>query len=477
MRVLMLMLLAGCATTSTPVANPEPTPSLERPIPGEPPVFTPAVPEVGSLPNGTPVHVLADPTLPLVSLRLTIPTGSAFDPPGQYGMAAMSAAMLGESAGDRTSLEQAAALSGLAADLNFRMGRDTFWMSLDCHRDRFAEALKLAADALLRPALAEADWNRVREQHLNGVKAAMDDNRSVAGVVAARQFWGAAHPYGTPHDGTVETAEVVALQQVADWLDAQVHAGGATWVVVGDVDVVGVTKQLEAAFGAWEAKPRAAREFPAAAGEAGLVIVDRPGSTQTVFDLVHAGQVASEPNRGPLDVARVIMGGSFTSRLNNRLREQLGFTYGARMYVNRRTHGGTVSSGASIRADATADALVEFRSLWGAAAETGFTEAEVSKGRSQLLSGMAGRAETRASLANLYAGEVSLGRDPAGIGAYLKTLPGVDKAAADAVAKEYLVADDAVIVLVGDLAAIEGPLREKGVDGWRVAGTDGLTVD
>ena len=475
--LLLLLLLAGCATTSTNTADPAPaaSPSIERPVPGEPPIFTPAAPTAAALANGTPVHVRADPMLPLVSLRLAVPTGSAWDPANRWGTARLAGAMLAESAGDRSSLEQAAALSALAADVSYSMGRDTMMVSLDCHRDRLAEALPLVADALLRPALNEEDWSRVRDQHLNGLTAALDDNRSVAGLVAARQFWGAEHPYGTPHDGTVESAGAVTLRDIAAWVAEQVHAGGASWVVVGDVDVDGVTGLIEEHFGAWQPKARTAREVVAAAGTPGLVIVDRPGSSQTVFELVHAGQTAAA-NRAALDVARVIMGGSFTSRLNNRLREQLGYTYGAKMYVSRRIGGGTVSSAASIRADATADALAEFKALWGAAQTEGFTAAEISKGRSQILAGMAGQAETRSSLANLYAGELSVNRDPAAVGAYLQGLPGVDKATVDAAAAEYMGTDEAVIVLVGDLSVIEGPLREKGFDGWRLAAVDGLTI-
>lgn len=472
--------LVACPPAPAPADDLAPSPPVEtgfpeRPTPGAPAVFTPPTPTSAQLPNGIAVHVVSDDSLPLLSVRLVLPTGAVDDPAGKYGLGALGASMLSEGAGERTALEQAAALDGLASKLSFQSGRETLTMALDTHRDRLAEALPLAADALLRPRFDDDDWSRVHDQHLNGLLSAQDNPVRVAGLVSARQFFGADHPYGTPADGTVESAKAVSLADARSWHADNVHAGGAAFVVVGDVKAAEVTALLEQHFGAWEARERPAREFPAAAAGARKIIVDKPGSSQTVVSVLATAPPSTAPGRAALDVGRTIMGGSFTSRMNRRLREELGYTYGARMSVRRMRHGGYISSGASVRGDATADSVAELTALLGAAASEGFTEAEIGRGRAQNLTDIVDSAETRSGLASLYASEIAGGRTPADVASWLKELDSIDAATAKAAASAFDPASS-MIVLVGDWSVIEAPLAEKGFEEFEAVGLDGLPL-
>lgn len=471
MRPLLLALtalaVAGCpkkvATPELPVEAAFP----ERPLPGAPAVFTPAVPVETALSNRIPVYTVTDDSLPLVSVRLVVPTGSIQDPAQFHGLSALGTAMLGESSADRSALEQAAAVEGQAASISFGVGRESLQMSVDSHADRLDNVLPLAADALLRPAFSKDDWARVHSQHVTGVKASMDSNAAVARMISDRQWWGAAHPYGPPTSGTVSTAEAVTLAKVKAWHAAQVHATGAAFVVVGDVSSEQATEMLEAHFGAWKGGKRSAPEVGAAAAPAGLVIVDRPGSTQTVVSVVLPGQSESAADRAPLNVVQTIMGGSFTSRLNRRLREELGYTYGARMRVDRLAGGGTIRAGAAVRGDATADALSELLGLLQSAQTDGFSEAEQGRGRAQVITATVDGVETRAGLARVYANEIASGRAPAEFGGFVASLDTLTPQAVSSAAA-MLDRDKALIVLVGDLSAIEGPLKDKGFTDWTV---------
>ena len=345
-----MVALSGCKKDA-PVESPvQPVAAAfpDRPEPGAPEAYTPPDPVRTELSNGVPVYVVSDPSLPLVNVQLAVPTGAAMDPAEKAGRAALGASMLGEGAGDRTTLEQAAALEALAASLSFGLRREATTLSLDVHADRLEEALPLAADALLRPRFDTDDWNRVKSQHLTLLKASLDDNRQVAGQVGTRRWWGADHPYGSPSDGTPASVESLTLKDVKAWHTGELHAGGAAFVVVGDVTSEEVTKLLDQHFGSWKASERKAMEMKAAAAPKGIVVVDRPGSTQTVFNVIMDGQSTDSDARAPLDVATVIMGGSFTSRLNRRLREELGYTYGARMGMGRMHHGGVMRVGSSM---------------------------------------------------------------------------------------------------------------------------------
>jgi predicted Zn-dependent peptidase len=226
--------------------------------------------------------------------------------------------MLSEGAGPRTSLEQAAALSAIATKLSFSAGREQMIVGLDTHVDQLQAAVPLAADALLRPRWEPTEWARVQDQHVNGLMASYDDNPSVARVVSARRWWGADHPYGKPVDGTLESAKNVKLDQVRAWHAAQVHGGGVSILVVGAATPEAATAALEVGFGAWPIQERPPLEVPPPAAPTGLVLVNSAGSTQTVITAITAGQSQSSVDRAPLDIAAVVMGGSFTSRLNRR---------------------------------------------------------------------------------------------------------------------------------------------------------------
>lgn len=475
--VLIALALVACGPKQAPEpASDAPADTFPpRPEPGPPQAWTPPTPVRTELSSGVPVYTVTDASLPLASLHLTVPTGSASDPDERAGRAALGASMLGEGAGERSTLEQAAALEALAADLSFGLRREATTLSLDVHADRLEQALPLAADALLRPRFDETEWARVKQQHLTLLAASLDDNRTVASQVGRLRWWGADHPYGSPTDGTPDSAGAVTLDEVKAWHRTEMHAGGAAFVVVGDVTSERATALLEEHFGAWEARERPAVEVAAARAPSGIVLVDRPGSTQTVFHIVIPGISTGEP-RAALDVATTIMGGSFTSRLNRRLREELGYTYGARMAKGSMIHGGTLVVGSNVRGDATADALREVKVLLDAAASEGFTEAEVQRGRAQVLSDVVDSAETRRGLARMLLEPLIGGQPLDRLATRIETVDGITPSAVDAAARR-MAWEDALVVLVGDREAIAGPLTEAGFTDVAVVDANGEAVE
>ncbi|MFT7518458.1 MAG: zinc protease [Kiritimatiellia bacterium] len=472
-----------CAVALTACAGPSVAPGLvvaaefpDRPTPGEPAAFTPVAPQELQLSSGMKVFVLADDSLPLVSLRLMVPTGSANDPSDKPGLGSLGAAMMSEAAGERTSLEQAAALNALAASAGASLGRERLILSLDCHADEFDDVLPLVADAWLRPAMSKDDWSRVHDQHINGLKASLDNNGVVARRVAFSTWFGGEHPYGTPSSGTVSSLQSISLADVQAWHGAQVHAGGASIVIAGNVDKDTIVETLNAHFGQWDVSERAVVEVQKASAPTGLFIVDRPGSAQTSIQVLANGPTASQGDRVPLDAVRVIMGGSFTSRLNRRLREELGYTYGARMSVHRHLHAGVVQSAALVRTDATAHSLQEFTRLWQEAHDTGFSGEELAKARGQMVTGAVDAAETRAGLAQLYADELAAGRSPSAVTEYVASMAKVDKDVISASSTTWLDPKTAMVVMVGDLKVIGPELTKSGVTGWTQLSAEGEPV-
>jgi zinc protease len=453
------LVLAACAPREGKLASIVPLPDM--PAAGVPAVWSPPSPVRVEMASGLPLYVREDHQLPLVSLRIEIPTGSV-DDAARWGTAALTAAMLEESSGGLTSLQRAAALERLAAQFSVGVGREWTTVALDVHRDRLAEALPLVADALLRPSFAAEDWERVHQRHITGLEQDQDDNATVASVVAPRILFGDAHPYGHPVSGTPTTARAVDLEAVKSFFASQFHAGGAAFVVVGDVDPATVKQSLETSFGAWKSQARAPRTYAAAAPRPGRFFVDSPDSTQTVLRVVMPGPSGTDPARDAADLARVVLGGSFTSRLNQKLREEKGYTYGARVGISRWLRGGMASASSSVRGDATAPALTDLIGVLDGARKEGFLPNELDKARAQALADLVESAESRSNVAGLYTMEIDQGRDPLNISAAGSAVMAVDAAAMQRATEQFLDPARATIVLVGDKAAVMNDLDKAG---------------
>jgi zinc protease len=441
---------------------------LKLPVPGPIPRWSPPAPGRRELLGGRAVlYSHTDHGLPLVSVRVHVPVGSADDPEGAWGTAALAIAMANESAGDRTSLERAAAFDRLAARFLAQAGREWTTFGVDVHRDRLLPALDLLADSLLRPQMIADDWARVHERHVTGIEQSLDDNNVVASILAPRLLLGDGHACAHPVDGTVATAEAITRESAAAFYADRVARGPIAVVLVGDIDADAVAARLEAILAPWPDRPANARPPMPPAGPPKRYFVDRPESTQTVIRWL-APADAPETDRWPLELARVVLGGSFTSRLNQRLREEKGYTYGARLGVVRLGRTGVVSAGASVRADATGHAVADVLDVLGKARD-GFTEAERERAIAQALSDLVDAAESRAALAAAYGGELESGRDPRAVATFADALAGVSLSAMHAVTQRWLDPEHGAIVLVGDAASALPQLEAVGIDGFEPA--------
>jgi zinc protease len=446
------------------------------PVPtiGAPPAWSPPAPELLTSAGGWPIYVRRDPTLPLVSLRIQVAIGAADDPIDRWGLASLAAGMLGESAGDLDALERAAALDRLAAKHAVVAGRDWTTVALEVHRDRFAAALPHVADTLLRPRLDEDDWDRVQRRHVTSVRQALDDNNLVAAGVTARLILGEAHPYGHNTQGTVATTTAATLDDVRRYLDG-FHSGDAAIVVVGAVDDAALAA-LDDALKGWTGLPRPDRDWPELRARPGRWFVDSPGSAQTVIRACGPGPAGPDPTLAAAELARIVLGGSFTSRLNRRLREEKGYTYGARVSLQQFAHAGIALASASVQADATADATVDLLAVLALARDKGFEDVEVERAKAQALTDLVETAESRAALAGTYMQEIEAGRDPLGVADGARQLLATTSEQMHAAARQWLDPDRMGLILVGDAASAIPALEARGLGGWALVDPTGAPL-
>jgi zinc protease len=346
--------------------------------------FDPPAPETFTLPNGVPVMLWTKPELPIVSMRVLFTPGGPLDTPATAGLSNLAAQMLDEGAGDYSAEQFADAVQALGATFSASAGGESASAGLTVVRRNFEPAARLAALAIRSPAMRQADWERVQRLHLEDLKQQDAQPTIVAARVGQRVLFGDESPYAWPESGTASTVASFTLDQVKARGQALFAPACATILIAGDLSRTDAEKALSQLFADWKGgSPR--RPAPVAGTTPGtslrVVVVDRPNAVQTVVRYLAPGFPADDPRRVPCSLLNTILGGSFTSRLNQNLREDHGYTYGARSRFVSLPSAGYFMASASVRADATGESLVEFTRELARLRGGDATDAEVAKAR------------------------------------------------------------------------------------------------
>ena len=456
-----LLFLLAALVASAPSAQTAPD-WATRPALAEAPAFTPPTVERHALSNGLPVLFVEKPGVPLAQVNLLVKTGTA-DDGEQDGLAAFAADMMDEGAGDYDALALADAIDFLGIGLTASAGLHSVQVRLHTPLSKLDEALALMADVALRPTFPEADLERVRTSRLTALAQRRDESRQIAGVALAHAVFGDGHPYGRTGEGTPATVGALTRDDLAAFHERAVRPGNAALVVVGALGWEDVADRLEAAFGAdaWpagEAPARPALVEPAQVGPRAVVLVDKPGADQSVVRVARVGAARSTPDYYALDVLNTILGGSFTSRLNQNLRERNGYSYGARSSFDFRPVAGPFVAFADVQTAVTAPALTEFFNELAAIGEA-VPEAELAKARDYLALSFPSPFQTVRGTAAMV-GDLWLSDLPADTYArYSAGVRAVTAADLARVAREYVDPDRVVVLVVGDRSVIEDSVR------------------
>ena len=321
--------------------------------------------EKHELTNGLDVWLVETHEVPLVQVNLVVHAGSGDDPAGEFGLASLTAAMLDEGAGARSALEIADAVEFLGAELGTTSSFDASAVRLNVPARALERALPIMADVALE---ADVPGRRARapaQERLTALLQARDDPAAVAARrVPARRLRRRAslRHERRRHDGDARRRS--RRGSCAAFHAAKYRPSNATLIVVGDVTAAAVLPLLESAFGGWTGATRrgASRRCPRRRGRARgkSTIVDMPGAEQSQIRIGTVGVARSTPDYFALQVLNTVLGGSFTSRLNQNLREEHGYAYGASSRFDMRLAPGPFVAAAGVQTDKTAESLTEF---------------------------------------------------------------------------------------------------------------------
>ena len=464
---------------SPPWASPHPPRAqtapdwTQRPAVGAAPRLELPPVERFTLSNGLTVLLMERHAVPVVQANLVVRAGSADDPAGREGLAALTADLLDEGAGSRTALELADAVEFLGASLATGASYHATTVALHTPAARLDSALALLADVALRPRFQSAELDRIRATRLTAFAQRRDQPNALAAVAVDRALYGDGHPYGRPVAGTPAALGALAPDVLAAFYRARFRPGNAALVVVGDVTAAALRPRLEALFGAWESVPVA----PARVAEGRQVarrtvlLVDKPGAAQSAIRIARIGAPRSADDYVALNVLNTILGGSFTSRLNQNLRERNGYAYGASSSFAFRPVAGPFVAAANVQTASTAEAITEFfNELRGLLRPV--PADELAKAKSNLALSFpepfASVRGTASVLADLYLYDL-----PADyLATYTDRVRAVTAADLARVARRYVDPERVAVVVVGDRALVEAKMRALNLGPFTVQSAD-----
>ena len=455
--------LAGLVLVAASVTLAAQQPDRKQPPPlgPAPALKLPAI-QKQLLSNGLAVWIVEHHEVPLAQINLIVRSGSAADPIGKYGVGSLTAAMLDEGAGTRSSLDLADAIEFLGANLSTASSFDASSVRMSVPVSKLAEALPLMSDVALRPSFPVSELDRLRKERLTGLLQARDNAGALIQLAFPRIVFGPTHRYGTSANGLPATIEALTVDDLKTFYRSHFRPDNATLLVVGDLTPATALPMLERAFGNWKADGMAplVADVPNAPQltKRQVYLVDKPDAAQSQIRIGWVGVSRSTPDYAVLEVLNTVLGGSFTSRLNQNLREKNGYAYGASSGFDMRLSAGPFLAAAGVQTDKTADALKEFfNELNGIL--TPVPPDELAKARNYVALGFPGEFETTSDMARKLEELVIYNLPDTTFSDFVPSVTAVTAADLQRAAARFVQPERMAVVVVGDLKLIEGPIR------------------
>ena len=461
---LALSLLVGLA--ACPKNTPAPIETgFDRstiPTPLEAPNWTVPAPVTATLSNGVTVALVENHELPLVDVRAVFTTGSWTDEPGKEGLAEATMDMLNEGAGELDAVGLSAELRKLATNLGTYGSLDTSSVTMSCVKKNLEPSLDLWATVLLKPTFPASDWERLTKNYLQNVEQDRTDPDAIAWRVSDRVL------YGNAYDGRMWTEQSIGAIDTAAmkaWYDAHLVPANALILVGGDTTLDEMVPLLEARLAQWTGgeaaiNPTVAVNQPQ---QTTLYVVDKPGAAQSVIITARFIGDELDPHYWPVIVGNMAWGGQFMARLNMNLREEKGYTYGARSRTSSSLGPVLWNASTSVRTDATVDSVSEiFRELADTQAERPLSSDEIDYFKSSMLLGYPSRFETSEYLLDRTQSVWRYDLPADWLSTYISAVQGVTQEQANNAFIDRVASQPLAIVVVGDMATVREGLEGLG---------------
>jgi zinc protease len=399
---------------------------------------------------------------------LVLPVGSAADFEGYEGLAAMTGDMIDEGTGNLSAIDVNAAFARIGAHLETDVSADATMFTVTSLAKFAKPALSLFADCVIRPRLAVADFDRIRELRLTRLVQIRDMPSAIADRAFMQVVYGT-HPYAHMALGTEESLRQLTIDTVRIFHSRLYRASSATLIASGDIGAAEFERMATDTFGSWvddapNISEDAAIAAPPAAPVHKLVIVDKPGSAQSEIRIGEVGLSRDTPDYHPLIVLNMILGGQFVSRINMKLRQEKGLTYGARTAFDFRRGRGPFILQTSVQSDGTGEAVTAaLREIHAIRTDQPPTTEEVDVAKAALTRGYARNFETAEQIARAMAQLVLYGLPDDYFDTFMSRVADVTVERARQMASTHLHPDRLATAIVSDSSIVLPQLAAAGL--------------
>jgi len=440
--------------------------SAERPVAAAPRPYAFPPFRRASLPNGLSILAVDLPGRPLLTASLVIPSGATDEPAELAGATVLMARTLSEGTELHDAVALVEATERLGASIHAEAGWDATSISLDVPAERLGSALDLVAEVAARPTFPDAEVERLREERLADILQARADPRRRAEEAFVGAVYAPSSPYHRSVGGTAETVERLDSATSRAELARRFDPARMSLIIGGDLTGIDVVGLIDERFGGWAADPAATPsgqiDATPTASHRRLLVVHRPGSVQTEIRVGHPGAPRRIPDFHALSVMSAILGGLFNSRLNRRLREEKGYTYGAHAGFDLRRAAGPFAARAAVDTAVTVPSVLEMLTVIEGIAG-GVIAAELDEARDYLVGVFPLRFETAGAVVGALSGLVVHGLPDDELARYRPAVQAVTVDDVAAAAAAHVHPDELAIVLVGDADAFLPDLEAAGL--------------
>jgi zinc protease len=453
-------LIAAMATVVAPgallaQATPKPAVGPERP-------FTPPPRVERTLPNGLQVVTVRYPTVPKVSVVLTVRSGLAEDPAKQAGLAQFVVDAVQEGTTSRDSRKLKRDVFAMGATLSGFAGQDTSTFTMRGLADTLPQMLDILADVARNPTFSQDEIDLLKTNTKQGLQAQLASPQFVANRAYRQALFGA-HPYARVGP-TPESVDAIDRAAIAAYHKAHYRPNNAFVIVTGDVTPDTVTAAVQKAFGSWargDVPPSATPAVPELQGRK-IVFVQRPNSVQSSISVGNFAIRRNDPRWPVLQLANQIYGAAFDSRLVRNIREEKGYTYSPQSQFQAMEQAGFYRAVADVRNDVTGATVKEIYGEIDKFRTGGPEPDELTNAKTYMRGLFVIQNATQAGLTNTLNTMYSFGLPKDYPETFQKTVTNLNGEAVKTGAQMLLGSDKSVIVIVGDYAKVKDQLTGLG---------------
>jgi len=446
-----------CAGTAAAVDFP-----TAPPPPGPAPTLSLPTPSSQLLPNGLEVISIHRDGLPLVTAELLLRQGSAMDPQGKAGLAQLTATLLTRGAAGRSAPQIAAAAEALGGSLDAEAGWDHSSVGITVTTPRLPAALALLAQVTRQPDFAAPELERARAQGLDELHLVLSRPTRLAALAASRAVFGEG-AYGHASAGTPASLKAIGRVDVQRMHAAIYRPDDAVLILTGDITPAQARELARQSFGNWARPPAPLAPLPPGKGKGVLppvLLVDQPGAGQAGVVAAHAAPPRKDAEFYVGTVANAVLGGSYSSRLNEEIRIKRGLSYGAGSDLDGRRGTGLWLASAQTKNPSAAQVVDLMLGEFARLGQVPVPPDELAARKATLIGGYGRSLETTAGLAGQLEELATYGVDLAEIGRYIDRVQAVTPAQVQTYARAHLDPDSSHVVAVGDAAQFGAALRK-----------------